>query len=252
MTVIPSRSTGSPNTAVARAATPIRSASCWTISDPSTSRETSEKVMGPTLQRDVPEREPALELRLERQLGPELRLQLELALVVALLRARCRHERVEEAALVVVDEVDRAALLLEGEDGGQHAVAVAARLERGGDHVDRHHEVLEVVVAQDDPAVAVVVAGGLDGRAGVARLAAQELLRVADHLLEVGRRDRLEREAGDVAVLEAEPGLERDLRGGHREQAIARRDLQLAAAAEERVEKAHYAALASVPWISAS
>src|SRR4051794_31640660 len=126
MTVIPSRSTGSPNTAVARAATPIRSASCWTISDPSTSRETSEKVMGPTLQRDVPEREPALELGLERQLGPELRLQLELALVVALLRARRRHERVEEAALVVVDEVDRAALLLEGEDGGQHAVAVAA------------------------------------------------------------------------------------------------------------------------------
>src|SRR3712207_8553754 len=51
--------------------------------------------------------------RLDRQLVADLGLQLELALVVALLVARGGDERVEAAALEVVDEVQRAALLLE-------------------------------------------------------------------------------------------------------------------------------------------
>ena len=44
--------------------------------------------------------------------------------------------------------------VLEGEDGGQHAVAVAADLQRVADGVDADDEVLDVGVAQDHPAVA--------------------------------------------------------------------------------------------------
>src|SRR5215216_6224148 len=51
------------------------------------------------LDRDAPEREPALQLGLDRQLGADLRLQPHLALAVALLRARRGHEGVEGAAL---------------------------------------------------------------------------------------------------------------------------------------------------------
>src|SRR3712207_9509520 len=59
------------------------------------------------LDRDPPEREPALELGLEGQLLADHRLDLQLALVVALLVAGGGHERVPRAALVVVDEVGR-------------------------------------------------------------------------------------------------------------------------------------------------
>ena len=49
----------------------------------------------PALDRDAPEREPALELGLDRQVGADLGLQAQLALGVALLRAARGHERVE-------------------------------------------------------------------------------------------------------------------------------------------------------------
>src|SRR5439155_18954763 len=85
----------------------------------------------------TPQREPALELGLDRQLATDLRLELQLALDGALLGARRRHERVPVAPLVVVDEVHRLALrVLEGEHGGEQAVAVAARLQLLGDGVD--------------------------------------------------------------------------------------------------------------------
>src|SRR5437764_5144301 len=72
------------------------------------------------LDRDSPEREPALELALDRQLGPDLGLQAQLALGVALVVAGARNERVEGAALVVVDPVERPASdVLEGENGAQ-------------------------------------------------------------------------------------------------------------------------------------
>ena len=63
------------------------------------------------LDRDSPQREPALEFGLDRQFRGHLRLQLQLALGRALLRPRAGagHERVPVAALVVVDEVDAAA-----------------------------------------------------------------------------------------------------------------------------------------------
>src|SRR5215218_3326094 len=71
------------------------------------------------LERDLPEREPALQLGLDRQLVLELRLELELALVIALLLARRGDERVVLAPLEVVDEEDGLAArvrVLEGED----------------------------------------------------------------------------------------------------------------------------------------
>src|SRR4051812_8572050 len=91
---------------------------------------------GPPLERDVPEREPARELGLDRQLLAHLGLEAQLALGVALLVARGRHERVEAAALEVVDEVERLVLLLESEHAGQQAVAVAAALELVRDRVE--------------------------------------------------------------------------------------------------------------------
>ena len=61
----------------------------------------------PRSDRDPPQREPALELGLDRQLVADLGLEHELALGVALLGAGSGRERVERAALVVVDPVDR-------------------------------------------------------------------------------------------------------------------------------------------------
>src|SRR3954447_21663533 len=101
----------------------------------------------PLSDRDSPEGEPALELGLERQLGPDLGLQAQLALGVALLLAARRRERVERAALVVVDPVDvPVALVAEREHRAQDALAVTAALERRGDRVDADHQILEVRV----------------------------------------------------------------------------------------------------------
>src|SRR4051812_20177732 len=77
--------------------------------------------------RHAPEGKPALQLGLQRQFSADLRLDLELALDVARLLSRGGHEGVPGTPLVVVDEVD--GLLggvLEGEDGGEQAIAVAA------------------------------------------------------------------------------------------------------------------------------
>src|SRR4051794_8125386 len=84
----------------------------------------------PPLQGDLPGREPALELGLDRQLVPELRAQAQLVLVVARLPP-ARHERVPRAALEVVDEVHAAPAgdLLEREHRAQEPVAVAPALE---------------------------------------------------------------------------------------------------------------------------
>src|SRR5205085_2183787 len=99
------------------------------------------------LNRDAPEREPALELRLDRELLADLGLEAQLALVVPVLGAG-GGERVERPALVVVDPVDGAPLrVLEGEHGAQNALAVAAPLERGSDRVDGDDQIVEVLVA---------------------------------------------------------------------------------------------------------
>src|SRR4051794_29068423 len=88
------------------------------------------------LERDLPQREPARHVLLPGQLVGELGLKAQLALRVAALLTR-RHEGIEGAALEVVDQVERLALLLEGEHRRQQAVAVAATLELRGDSVER-------------------------------------------------------------------------------------------------------------------
>src|SRR5918912_122489 len=99
--------------------------------------------MSSRLDRDPPQGEPALELRLDRELAADLGLQAQLALAVALLGAGRRHEGVEGAALVVVDPVDRlAGLVAEREHRAQDALAVAAGLERRRDRVQADDEVL--------------------------------------------------------------------------------------------------------------
>src|SRR5918994_2285086 len=189
--------------------------------------------------RNAPEREPALELGLDGQVLTDLGLQPQLALVVALLLAARRHERIEGAALVVVDPVQRPVLLVaEGEHGGEDAVAVAAALDLVRDGVDTDHEVLEVGVADDHPAVAVLVVGALDAALVVGAGAAHDLLHVARQLLEVGGRERLEHDRRLARRAESERELHLHVRRRHREQAVGRGLLELALAAKD-VEEAH-------------
>src|SRR4051812_23669896 len=161
------------------------------------------------LDRDPPEREPALELGLDREALPDLRLDLQLALGVALLAAARRHERVPVAALVVVDEVDRLLRrVLEGEDSRQDALAVAADRERVAHRVDADREVLEVRVLHDHPAVAELVVGRLDRRADLVAGALEHLFYLGDDRLEVARAQRLEDDRRLAARLDALLGFE--------------------------------------------
>src|SRR4051812_43458876 len=120
------------------------------------------------LDRDPPEREPAVELGLDRELRADDSLDLQLAFRVALLVAARRHERVPRAPLVVVDEVQRlGGAVVEGEDGAQNPVLVAAYGQCVADRVDADREILEVRVAEDHPAVAELVIVGVDAGAGL-------------------------------------------------------------------------------------
>jgi hypothetical protein len=149
------------------------------------------------------------------------------------------HERIPVAALVVVDEVHRPALgVLEREDGGQHAVAVAADHQPVADGVDADDEVLDVV-AQDDPAVAVLVLLAGDRGAGLLAGALEQLLHLGDDRLEVGGRERLEDDRGGSLRLDPVARRERDVRRRHREELVGRRALELLLAAEDRVQEAH-------------
>src|ERR1700748_3781279 len=88
----------------------------------------------PASDRDPPQWEPALELRLDRQLGSHLGLENQPPPAVPVLAAASGHERIEVAALVVVDPVQRPrALVLEREHGAQEALAVPGVLQGAGD-----------------------------------------------------------------------------------------------------------------------
>src|SRR5438270_13339473 len=186
-----------------------------------------------------PQREPALELGLHRQFGAHLRLELQLALGQALLRARgIRHERVPEAALVVVDEVDATLLgVVEGEHGAQQPLSVTRGLDRARHRVDADGEVFDAGrlrgIAQDHPAVAVAVVFGRDARPAVSAGGLDDLFHVAQRRFELARRERLEDDRGRSRGLDLVLGLERDVGGGDREQAVGRRTLHLMAARED-------------------
>ena len=149
------------------------------------------------------------------------------------------HERVPAAALVVVDQVQRLAVgVLEGEDGGQHAVVVAAHGQGIAHRVDADGEVLDVGVAHDHPAVAELVVLGLHRGAHLRARPGEDLLHVVDDLAEVAGRQRLEDDAGDAARLDALLRVEPDVGGRDREEPVGRRPLDLALA-QQRVEEAH-------------
>src|SRR5437763_16677186 len=108
------------------------------------------------LDRYPPSREPAGQLRFDWELAADLGLEHELALVVPLLGAPGGDERVEEPPLVVVNPVQRAALLVpEAEHRAQHALAVTAGLQGGTDRVDPDYELIEVLAAEDQPAIPI-------------------------------------------------------------------------------------------------
>jgi len=117
-----------------------------------------------------PQRVPVLLVFLDAQLAVEVTLQFELGAGVALVVVvGLRDERVVGAAAKGVHPVTQQAVVvaLEGEDGGEQARAVAGLDQRVGGEVDGGDEVLELLVVEDDPLVAVVVAGEIRGRPGL-------------------------------------------------------------------------------------
>src|SRR5438128_9270658 len=140
----------------------------------------------------VEQPEPAAQVLLDRQLVLQLRLQLQLLGVVAALVLAGRHERPERAALVAVDQVDGELSAFEAEDGGEQLLAETLLLESLRDRVHRGHLVLEVRVADDDPAEAEAVLAALELRAGLLRDALEQLLDVLRRALELSRGERLE------------------------------------------------------------
>ena len=144
--------------------------------------------------RDAPEREPALELGLDRQLGADLGLQAQLALGVALLLAAGGHERVEGAALVVVDPVERRCRARPRRRTRRTGCARRSRRPRA-----RRETALTPTTRssksgsrEDHPAVAELVVGGSTVVPVVLAGAAHDLLHVLDDRFEVGGRERLE------------------------------------------------------------
>ena len=86
--------------------------------------------------------------------------------------------------------------------------------------MDGRDEVLEVVVADDHPLVAVRVRLALDLEPADAAAALQQLVDVVVDAVEVAGRERLEDDGRDAGGLQAELDLERDLRGREREQPV--------------------------------
>ena len=113
------------------------------------------------LDRDAPEREPALELGLDGQLGADLGLEAQLALGVALLLAAARARTGRRRRACSCRSSRRACRARRGRRTRRTARGRRSRRPASAlrDRVDADHEVLEVGVAQDHPAVAELVVG---------------------------------------------------------------------------------------------
>ena len=138
-------------------------------------------------------------------------------------------------------------LVDEAEHRTQDAVAVAALDECGGDRVDRHHEVLEVLVGDDHPAEPVVVLTAAHRRAAVGGGRPQDSLHLGDDRAEVGRRQRLEHDRGGAAAADLVGRLHRHVGGGDCEQTVGGR-LSEPALTGEDLAQAHQAVPCS--WAS--
>jgi hypothetical protein len=88
----------------------------------------------------------------------------------------------------------------------------------------------------DHPLEAERVGLAVDLGAGIARDAAQQLLRVGLGRVELSRRERLEDQCGVTGRLQRALGVERDRGRRKREQLLGRRPLQLLAAEEDVAE----------------
>src|SRR5206468_5118523 len=95
--------------------------------------------------------EPPRQVGLDRKLLLELRLELELFRVVTLLTVAHRDERPERRRLEAVDEVDGVLASGETERRGEQLLPEARIRQLRRDQVRRIDEILEVVVAHDQP-----------------------------------------------------------------------------------------------------
>ena len=102
-----------------------------------------------------------------------------------------RDEGPERSALEAVDPRDRALVAVEAEDGRQQLFPEASGDQLGGDEVNRRHELLEVVVADDQPLEAELVAAALDLRVRVRGRDVEQLLELVLGPDELGRRSGL-------------------------------------------------------------
>ena len=101
-----------------------------------------------------------------------------------------------------------AALELEGR--GEQLLAEPVRHQLGRDQVHAGHELLEVVVAHDQPLEPELVAAPLDLRVRLLRDRVQQLLQLVLRADELGRGQRLEDDGRVAGRLQPEVGLERD------------------------------------------
>jgi hypothetical protein len=118
-------------------------------------------------------------------------------------------------------------------------ILVAAGLEAVVHRIDADDEVLDVGVADDDPAVAEFVLVGVDVEPRLLTRAAQDLLHVRDDGLEVAGGQRLEHDPGRAARRDLLRRVEVDIGRAHREQPVLGRRAGDLALAEQGVEEAH-------------
>src|SRR5439155_10870184 len=190
---------------------------------------------GSALDRGAEEPEPARQVLLDWQLVLQLRLELELLGVVALLLLARRYERPERAGLVAVYPVDGLVrvLALEAEHRRQQLAAEPAGLQLGGGGVHRGHDVLEILVANDDPLVAELVGLRLDLAAGLLRRGPQQPVDVLLDRRKLACGQGLVDERAGAAEPQPTGDVERDRGRGHGEEPLGRGTLQLLSARED-------------------
>src|SRR5262249_13046995 len=132
-----------------------------------------------------------------------------------------------------VNPVDRVLPTFERKNRGEEYAAEPLGGHLGGERVCRTHDVLQLVVVDDDPVVAVLVALALDLRAGLLGDRVDELVDVVERAPEVDRRLWLERDRPGAGRREPELRIERHRGGGQREETIFARLLELLLAEED-------------------
>ena len=171
------------------------------------------------VRRRRPQRVPVALVALDFEFAVEDGFEFELQTLVPR-RGALRGEGIVRAAAERVNPVGAVAVALEAEQGGEQARAVAALDELVGGEVDARHEVLGVVVGEDDPVVAVAVGVAAELGPGLLASGGEDVFDGVDGVREVGAIDRGETQGRLVGRVEPEVGLHREVRRAHPEEVL--------------------------------